>query len=174
MRDITRFVWGLKSKIKRFIVTGSYDLDIVEEAFDVVLDINSTFKMLVNANALCFKCDGYEHFDYQCSLKSRHVSTVSSDVDDSKVIEDVYVPFKPASIIEDISVGSDILIINEGHASYEGISEVVNAIVESITPLDVDAHAYDISESALELAESSVSSQIFRYLFVTPLIEDDI
>ena len=47
-------------------------------------------------------------------------------------------------------------------------------IVESSTLLDVDAHAHDISEFAPELAESSVSSQIFRYSFARPLIENDI
>jgi len=80
---------------------------------------------------------------------------VPSDVDDSKVVENVHVLSKTASIIEDISVSSDTPII-EGHASYEGTSEV-NATVESGTPLDVNAHAYDFSESVPELAESSVS-----------------
>ena len=68
----------------------------------------------------------------------------SDDVDDSKVVEDFHVPSKAASIIEDISVSSDIPII-EGHASNEGTSKVVDAIVESGTPLDVDAHAHDIT-----------------------------
>jgi len=36
---ITRFVWGLRSKIRRAVITGSYDLDTVEEAFDVALMI---------------------------------------------------------------------------------------------------------------------------------------
>jgi len=34
---VTRFVWGLKSKIRHVMITGSYDLDTVEEAFDVAL-----------------------------------------------------------------------------------------------------------------------------------------
>jgi len=55
------------------------------------------------------------------------------------------------------SIDSDIPII-EGHASYEDTSEVVYAIVESSTPLDVDARAHDISESAAKLAKSRVSS----------------
>ena len=63
--------------------------------------------------------------------KSRHVSIVSSDdVDDVKVVENVHVLSKTTNIIEDISVGSDTLI---SHASYEGTSEVVDAIVESDT-----------------------------------------
>jgi len=53
--------------------------------------------------------------------KSRHVSIVSSDdVDDSKVVEDVYVLFMRV-----------MLIPYEGHAFYEGTSEIVDAIVES-------------------------------------------
>jgi len=55
------------------------------------------------------------------------------------------------------SVGSNTPIIYESHASYEGTSEV-DAIVKYDALLDVDAYAHDISESAPELAESSVSS----------------
>ena len=98
----------------------------------------------------------------------------SEDVDDSKVVEDVHVPFKTPSIMKDISVGFDIPIIDGDYASYEGDSEVVDVKIESGTTLDIVAHAYDINKSAPELAESSISSQISRYLFVTPLIEDDI
>ena len=36
---VTSFVWGLRSKIRRPVITGSYDLDIIEEAFNVVLKI---------------------------------------------------------------------------------------------------------------------------------------
>jgi len=41
------------------MITGSYDLDTIEEAFDVALKIDLAFKMLVNVKARCFKCDGY-------------------------------------------------------------------------------------------------------------------
>jgi len=52
--------------------------------------------------------------DYQCLSKSQRVRTVlSNDVDDSKVIKNVHVPFKTANIIEDIAVGSDTSIIDE-------------------------------------------------------------
>ena len=34
---VTRFVWGLRFKIRRVMITGSYDLDTVEEAFDITL-----------------------------------------------------------------------------------------------------------------------------------------
>jgi len=34
------------------MITVSYDLDTVEEAFDVALKIYLTFKMLINANGL--------------------------------------------------------------------------------------------------------------------------
>ena len=87
------------------MITSSYDLDIVEEAFDIALKIYLTFKRLVSVKARCSKCEGYGHYDYQCSSKSRHVSIVSSDdVDYSKVIENVHVPSKTTSIIEDISI----------------------------------------------------------------------
>jgi len=46
---ITRFVWSLKLKIRRVMITGPYDFDTVEEAFDVVLKLDLTFKTLVNA-----------------------------------------------------------------------------------------------------------------------------
>ena len=71
---VTRFVWGLRYNIRRDMITGSYDLDTVEETFDVALKINSTFKRLVNVKAWCFKCERYGHYDYQCLSKSQHVS----------------------------------------------------------------------------------------------------
>ena len=98
----------------------------------------------------------------------------SNDVDDSKVIEDVQVPFKTTSITEDVSVGSDTPIIDEGHIFYENISEVVDAIVEFGTPLIVDAHIYDTSYSAPELLGSSIYTQIFRYSFATSLIGETV
>jgi len=73
-----------------------------------------------------------------------------------------------------ISVNFDIPILDEGHASYEDTSEVVDVIVESDTLLIIDAHVHNTSDSAPELMESSVSSQIFRYSFVIPLIKDEI
>ena len=131
------------------MTTGSYDLDTVEEVFDLALKIDLTFKMLVNAKARYSKCKGYGHYDYQCSLESRHVKIVpSDDIDNSKVVEDVYVPSKTAIIIENISVGSDTPIF-ESHASYKGTSEVVDMIVESGTPLDIEAHAHDVGEFGL-------------------------
>jgi len=117
--------------------------------------------------------EGYEHYDYQCPSKSRHVSIVSNDVD-SKVVEGVHDPFKATSIIKDISVGSDTPILDEGHASYEDTSAVVNAIVESGTPLIEDAHIHDTSDLVPELVESNVSDHISRYLFATSLIENEI
>jgi len=171
---VTRFVWGLRSKIRRSMIIDSYDLDTIEEAFDIALKIDLIFKRLVNAKTWCCKCEGYEHYDYQCPSKSRHVSIVfSDDVDDSKV-DDVHVPSKTTSAIEDISVGSDTPILDEGYASYESTSEVEDAIVESGISLTVDVHVHDTSDFASKLVESSASSQIYRYSFATLLIEDEI
>jgi len=50
----------------------------------------------------------------------------------------------------------------------------VDVIVESGITLTVDDHIHDTSDFARELVESSVSSQFFRYSFVTPLIENGI
>ena len=41
---VTRFVWGLWPKIKRAMITGPYDLDTVEDAFDVALKLDLTIK----------------------------------------------------------------------------------------------------------------------------------
>ena len=43
-RTVTRFVRGLGSKIRCAMITGSCDLDTVEEAFDAVLKIDLKFK----------------------------------------------------------------------------------------------------------------------------------
>jgi len=45
------------------MITVPYDLDIFEEAFDIVLKLDLTFKILVNAKARCSKCDRYGHYD---------------------------------------------------------------------------------------------------------------
>ena len=57
-----------------------------------------------------------------------------NDVDDSKVVEDVHVSPKTASIIEDISVGSNASTIDEIHVSSDGSSDDMNEIVWSNTP----------------------------------------
>ena len=82
------------------MITGSYDLDTVEETFDVALEIDLSFKMLVNAKARCSKCEEHGHYDYQCPSESQHVRIVPSDDVDSKIVKDVYVPSKTASIIK--------------------------------------------------------------------------
>jgi len=91
--------------------------------------------MLVNAKARCSKCEGYEHYDYQSPSKNQYVRTVpSDDVNDSKVVENVHIPSKTASIIENISVGSDTLIIDDVHMSSDGTSDDVDELVEPNIP----------------------------------------
>jgi len=87
-------------------------------------------------------------------------SVLGDDLRDSRVVEDVYIPSKTTSIIEDISVDSGTPILDDGHASYEGNTEVMKAMVESGTPLIVDTHVHDTRDSAPELVESSISTQI--------------
>ena len=61
--------------------------------------------------------------------ESQHVRIVpSDDVDDSKVVENVYVFSKAASIIEGISVGSDTSIIDEVHISFNSTRDDVDEI----------------------------------------------
>jgi len=48
---ITRFVWGLRPKIRRAMINGPYNLDTVEKIFDVALNLDLTFKTLVNTKA---------------------------------------------------------------------------------------------------------------------------
>jgi len=83
------------------MITGSYNLDIVEETFDVALKLDLTFKTLVNIKARCSKCERYGHSDHQCPSESQHARIVpSDDVDDSKVVKDVHVPYRTTSIIK--------------------------------------------------------------------------
>ena len=117
------------------MITDSYNLNIIEEVFDIALKLILTFKTLVNAKTRYSKCKRYGHYDYQCPSECQHYRTVSSnDVDDSKVVEDVHVPLKTASIIEDISVGSDMPIIDEIHVSSDGTSDDMDEIVEPYIP----------------------------------------
>jgi len=59
----------------------------------------------------------------------------SDDVNDSKVIENVHVSPKTASIIEDISVGSNAQIISEIRMSSYSTSDDMNEIVEVNIPV---------------------------------------
>ena len=68
------------------MITDFYDLDTVEEAFDVALKIYLTFKTLLNDRARCSKCERYGHYNYQCPSESQHVRIVPSDDVDSKVV----------------------------------------------------------------------------------------
>ena len=61
------------------MITGSYDLDTIEEVFDVALKIGLTFKRLVNAKAWCSEYKEYGHYCYQCPSESRRVRIVPSD-----------------------------------------------------------------------------------------------
>ena len=100
---IIRFVSGLRSKIKRAMITSSHDVDTLEEAFYFALKIDLTFKglLLVKAWEQCSKCEGYKYYDYQCLSGSRHVRIVPSDnVDDSKVVENVIILLEITIIVE--------------------------------------------------------------------------
>jgi len=70
------------------MITCSYDLVTIEEAFDVALKIGLTLKTLVNVKARCSK-----HYDYQCpsvlllertSESSSFGTIVSTDPDSNR------------------------------------------------------------------------------------------
>jgi len=102
----------------------------------------------------CSKCEGYRHYDYQCPSKSRHVNIVSSDdVDDSRVVEDIYVLSEINSVIEHTLVDFSSLILDEVHVSSD-----VDALVESssLSPDNIYVHKDDTSHSEHVLIESSM------------------
>ena len=84
----------------------------------------------------------------------------SDDIDDSRVVKDVYVPSDIISVVED----SSITTLNEIHIFFEGISDVVDALLESNTPLpdDIYIHEDDTSESDalhLHVAHNEISRE---------------
>jgi len=112
-------------------------LDKLDRILELVQDVNFTLKRTESQD------------------ESRHMNSIpSDDIRDSRVIRDVHVSSKTTSIIEDIWVDSDINSW-EGHASYEGTSEIADVIVESSTSL-TDVH--DIRDYAPELIEFDISS----------------
>ena len=117
------------------MIIDSYDLNTVEEVFDIALKIDFTFKRLVNAKARCSKCEGYKHYGYQWHSESQHVRIVLSDnVDYSKVDENVNILSKITSIVENILVDSGTSIIDEIQVSSDSTSNNVDEIVESNIP----------------------------------------
>jgi len=58
---------------------------------------------------------------------------LTGDVDDSKVVENVHVFSKTASIVEDITINSDTPIIDEIRTSSGSVTDDVNEIVEPNT-----------------------------------------
>ena len=70
----------------------------------------------------------------------------NDEVDVSRVIEEVHIPFNTVSIIEDRAVCADTLVINEIHMS-DSVSDDVNEIVEPSTLLLPVAYIDDITRS---------------------------
>jgi len=65
----------------------------------------------------CSKCEKCGHFDYHCLLESRHVNIVpSNNVDDSKIVEDIYIPSEISSVVEAPLVNPDAPIIDKSCA----------------------------------------------------------
>ena len=90
----------------------------IEEDYHLALELELTFQRIFIPKAREQCCEGYEHYDYQCPSESRHVNIVLSyDVDDSRVIDDVYISFEITSVIEDTLVDFSTPILVEVHIS---------------------------------------------------------
>ena len=54
----------------------------------------------------------------------------SDDVDDSRVVGDIYIPSKIISVVDDTLVDFSTLILNEVHVSSESTSDIMDVLVE--------------------------------------------
>jgi len=82
---------------------------------------------------------------------------VSTDnVDDSKVVEDVHVPSKFTSVIDDASADSCPSIFDEVHVSFEGTSDVMNALMESSTSIAEETYVYEDDQKSQEIDIESI------------------
>ena len=93
--DHARFCSGLRSDIRHAMLISSYHMELCWRSFSFSFRARIIFQrdFISKVREQCSKCEGYEHYDYQCPSKSRHVNVVPSDnVDDSRIIDDVYVP----------------------------------------------------------------------------------
>ena len=138
------------------MITSSYGVDSVEDAFNFALKTNLNFKGIVNAKVCeqyskyegcghydyqypsqkeCSKCEGYRYYDYRCPSKSRHVNIVpSDDVDISKVVKNIHVHFEISSVLEDTSIDPYPPILNEIPMSFDSTIDIVDAIVDLVHP----------------------------------------
>jgi len=67
----------------------------------------------------------------------------TDDVDDSRIVEGVYIPSEITSVVEDTLVDSSTLILDEVNVSSEDTSDIVDALVEPSTPKSVDIYVHE-------------------------------
>ena len=105
-------------------------------------------------------------------LQRVNIRIVSSDeVDVSKIIEKVHVPFKTVSIIEDTAVGTDTLVIDEIHMS-DSASDDVNEIVEPITLHLSVAYIDDITKP-IALCNDTHKFAVYPYSTLQEFVVDN-
>ena len=148
------------------MLTSSYHVDSIEEAFHLALELELSFRgiFISKAKEHCSKC--------QCPWKSRHVDIMPSDnVDHSRVGENVCVPSEITSIFEKTLVNFSTPILDEVQVSSEGTIDVADVLVESSTPIPDDIYVYedDTSDSKHVLVKSSIPIQVARYSLATHL-----
>ena len=92
----------------------------------------------------CSKYGEFEHYGNQCPSKSQHIDNVQiDDIDNSRIVEDVHIPFKVTSDV-DVLVRTSTPTL-ETHVYEENISDVQGALVEFSTLIldDIDVSEDD-------------------------------
>jgi len=60
-----RFYSSLTTDVRHAMITSSYHVDSIEEAFHLALELELSFKhkFISKYRKQCSKCEGYEHYD---------------------------------------------------------------------------------------------------------------
>ena len=95
------------------------------------------------------------------------------DIDNSRIVEDVHMPFEVINDVVDDLVKSSAPAFDETHVHEERNNDIRYALVESSTsiPNDIDVSKYDTSNLEYILVEYSMSVQVARYSLALSMIE---
>ena len=121
-----------------------------------------------------------ENFNIMITIapsKSRHTDNVQiDDIDNSRIVEDVHMPFEVINDVVDDLVKSSAPAFDETHVHEERNNDIRYALVESSTsiPNDIDVLEDDTSDFEHVLVEFNMPVQVAKYSLVIPMIEDGI
>jgi len=108
----SRFCFGLRTDIQWAMISHSQTIQTLAQASQLAKDIEASFR---------------SSLDHIFILKAGEQYSVPNDiVDDSKVVEDVYVSPEATSVIDSIVVESCTSILDEVHEFSEGTSDDVD------------------------------------------------